>query len=346
MQRVGQRVGRHADQRRFDADERRVQVLAGDREAARGELACEHLRERRAARDVVLPQLALGLVDRHRRAAAEVRAVERRVDLALIQRVAVLVQRAEQRLDLAIAIARRHSAVARPDPRGERMGRDIDAPAGAIDADARKMPRRPLPGPRRGPPASARANAPARGRRAAAAPRRARRTDRADRRLQAEVVGAEQRVIGTLAALGQALAVGARELDVALQRRHEGGEVVGLARGLPALLTLRTGLRQLHRELGSAHAASAPSRGARCARCPRRARRAPGRRARTATRRRPARWRVRVSGGQACRAAGRARARPRRASSRADPTWRASPSPTDPTARPCGRAVFPVRSSR
>ena len=60
-----------------------------------------------------------------------------------------------------------------------------------------------------------------------------------------------------------------------------------------------------------------------------------------ATRRCPRPSRARGSAGRACRAAARAPARRRRASSPAGPTRSACRSRSDPRARPCGRAVAP-----
>src|SRR6202043_2911236 len=86
-------------------------------------------------RDVVLPELALGLVDRHRGPSPEVRARELGIDLALVERVSVLVQRAEQRLDVALAVARRHARVAGSDPRREWVRRGVDAPSRLVDPE-------------------------------------------------------------------------------------------------------------------------------------------------------------------------------------------------------------------
>jgi hypothetical protein len=68
-------------------------------------------------------------------------------------------------------------------------------------------------------------------------------------RVEPEVEIAQQRVVGTLTLVGDALAVRSRELDVALQRRHEGGEVIVRARPGPALLARGAGLRELDGEL-------------------------------------------------------------------------------------------------
>ncbi len=131
VQRVGQRVGRDADQRRFDRDQRPVELAGATRKPASARSAASTPAKAGMARDVVLPQLALGLVDRHRGAAAEVRPLQCRVYLALVEGVAVLVQGAEQRLDPAVVVAGRDTRVPRTHPGGEGVRRDIDPPAGS-----------------------------------------------------------------------------------------------------------------------------------------------------------------------------------------------------------------------
>ncbi len=64
-----------------------------------------------------------------------------------------------------------------------------------------------------------------------------------------EVIVAEQRVVDALAILGDAFPVLAGQLDVALQRGSERGEVIALACQAPALLALRAGLREFGGEL-------------------------------------------------------------------------------------------------
>src|SRR5437763_12506570 len=67
-------------------------------------------------------------------------------------------------------------------------------------------------------------------------------------RAQAEVVILEQRLVET-AAVGQTLAVRARQLYVSLQRRGEAAEVILRARPLPGLLAIGAGASALGRKL-------------------------------------------------------------------------------------------------
>src|SRR5207244_1806875 len=119
----------HADERRLYRGERGVQLGGRDRKARRLELGRHELGERRAACYVVLPQLALRLVDRHRGPPPEVGPRERGIYLTLVQRMPVLVQRAEQRLNVAVAVARRDARVATIEPGRERVWRDVHSPA-------------------------------------------------------------------------------------------------------------------------------------------------------------------------------------------------------------------------
>ncbi len=77
-------------------------------------------------------------------------------------------------------------------------------------------------------------------------------------RAQTEVIAGEERLVGALPVVGEALAVCASQLDVAPERGSEGGEVVMLAGHPPALLALRAGPRQLDRELRRYPARSLP----------------------------------------------------------------------------------------
>ena len=77
-------------------------------------------------------------------------------------------------------------------------------------------------------------------------------------RAQTEVIVAKERLVGALGPLGQALPVGACELDVALKRGGERREVVVLARHQPALLALGMGVGHLRRELGGHPARPVP----------------------------------------------------------------------------------------
>jgi len=84
VQRVGEWIGGDADGGRLDADKSRVQLLGSDWKAATCQFGGEHLSERGVACDVVLPQLALGLVHRHGGPASEVGALKLWVGLALV----------------------------------------------------------------------------------------------------------------------------------------------------------------------------------------------------------------------------------------------------------------------
>ena len=227
-----------------------MQVGGVDLESARGELAREHLGECAVARDVVLPQLALRLVDRHRGARAEIRPHELGIDLALVQRMPVLVQGAQQRLHVTLAVARRHTRVTLADPRGERMRGDVDAPASLVDPQRAQHARhrRPL-----------RLD---RGRHRDRRRLRARLLDQWRQRArelaedaaylgraQPEVVVAEQPLVRRLGRVRDAFAVGARELHVALEIRRERREVVLRPCALPAVLSLGVRVRELAREL-------------------------------------------------------------------------------------------------
>jgi hypothetical protein len=114
------------------------------------------------------------------------------------------------------------------------MCRDVDAPARLVDAEATQR---------------------ARHRRLLRAHRHLERPvwrahpRRGYQRRQPEVVVAKQRLVAALALLRNAIAVGARELDVALQRRRERREVVVCTRLLPDLLAVGARPRQLHGEL-------------------------------------------------------------------------------------------------
>ena len=56
--------------------------------------------------------------------------------MALVQRVSELVQGADQRIDSVVHVARGDARVALAQRLAERVGRDIDAPAVVIDAQA------------------------------------------------------------------------------------------------------------------------------------------------------------------------------------------------------------------
>ncbi len=217
---------------------------------AGAQFASQHLCERGAARDMVLPQLALRLVHRHRGTTAEVGAVERRVDLALVQRVSVLVQRAEQRLHVAVVVASGQAHVAFAHPCREWVSGGVHSPALLLDSEAaQRACHRGLLGGHWYLQGAAR---------------------RVDRRLadewrericerpedmsqllasQPEVVVVEQRLIRALLAVGETVAIGPRKLHVAFQCGCERGEVVVCAGALPNVLALRTRLGEFHSQL-------------------------------------------------------------------------------------------------
>ena len=219
--------------------------------AATTKLLGEHRRKGAVVGDMVFPELALGLVDRHRRAAPEVGALEIRRDLALIERVSELVQRPEQRLQAPALIARGDARVASADCLAERVRRHVDAPAVLADAEP----------PQRCPNSSALGlDRYADGHRA---PLRLP-ADAGDQRPQAlgeagedrlnplccdavvEVV--KQRVVGSRR-IFEARRIGAGELDVARQCRSERREVRVGARRLPRRLPGSRRLRSLADEV-------------------------------------------------------------------------------------------------
>src|SRR5437764_1693719 len=259
VQRVRQWIGADPDERGFHRGQRGVQVGGREGEARPLELAREHLGERGAAGDVVLPELALGLVDRHRRPAPEVSPHQRGVYLALVETVAVLVQRAQQRLHVAVGVASRQARVRVPDPGGERVRRDVQSPALLIDAySPQRVPdRRVLHVYRHRELATRRVGA------HLLRERRQRSTEGAEqlpqyRGLQAEVVLGQQLLIWAGAALCQALSVLAREPHVALERGREACEIIVRPRAPPALLALGVGPGALGGEIRRYAARSLP----------------------------------------------------------------------------------------
>ena len=115
MQVVGRLVGLDPDQRRLDGVDLAVPLLgvvAGERVGEellqpREEVAPE----RQRAADEVLPHPALRLVQAERDAARERRALERRVDLVLVEAVAELVHRREEAVEVVVEVARRDADV-------------------------------------------------------------------------------------------------------------------------------------------------------------------------------------------------------------------------------------------
>ena len=200
------------------------------------------------APDHVLPQPALRLVPGARGAAGERRALERGVDLVLVEPVAELVQRRVQRVHVGLVVARRQAHVGHGDRRLERMGRLVEAPLLLVDADRAQhgAQQRALAG--LGERAHAqqgvvdlRRRGHERDEAVAQALERVAHLGRGHARL----VVVEQRVVGVLG-LGEARAVAPAQLDVALQEGREGREVVGLAR--------------LHPRAARGHARRGPSR--------------------------------------------------------------------------------------
>ncbi len=127
VQVVGRLVRLDADQRRHDGVHLAVPalcVVAGKR--LRMELLQpreEAPPERQRAADEVLPHPTLGLVEAERDAARERRALERAVDLVLVEAVPELVHRPEQALEPVREVPRRDADVVDPAARGERMNR-------------------------------------------------------------------------------------------------------------------------------------------------------------------------------------------------------------------------------
>src|SRR3984885_820038 len=168
-------------------------------------------------------------MDRHRGPRSKIGALEHRVYLALVERMAVLVQRAEQRLDAAILIAGGHARVATAHPGGEGMSGYVHPPAPGV---APESAQRACHG---------------------SLLRALRHLQRATRRAQLsfghqggqclgqlsedatqvvgpqpEVIVAKQTVIRTLTLARNALAARTRQLDVTLQSRRKGVEIVPL----------------------------------------------------------------------------------------------------------------------
>ena len=104
----------------------------------------EHAAERPSAADHVLPQPALGLVDRERLAVAERRALQRLRDPRLVQTVAALVHRPVQpRREEALVPARRDPHVVMPKPVANGWTASSIRQAAAVEAHQLEQPRRP-----------------------------------------------------------------------------------------------------------------------------------------------------------------------------------------------------------
>ena len=115
-----------------DAVDRRVEAVELDAaELLRERLLqarIEEPPERHAAADEVLPQPALRLVHAERRARADREMRERARDLVLVEPVAVLVHRREERLEAVLVVVRRDADVVDARAGRERMLGRVDAP--------------------------------------------------------------------------------------------------------------------------------------------------------------------------------------------------------------------------
>jgi hypothetical protein len=125
-------VRANADERRLHAIDRRIEAFELDAaELIRESLLharIEETPERHAAPDEVLPHPALRLVQPERRACADGQVREPSRDLMLVQPVAVLVHRGEERLEAVLVVVRRDADVVDAGAGGERMLGGIDAP--------------------------------------------------------------------------------------------------------------------------------------------------------------------------------------------------------------------------
>ena len=83
--------------------------------------------ERERAPDDVLPEPALRLVHRRRHPSAERRSIERGADAELVQAVAALVHRAEERDEVVLVVPRGQADVAEPEGRLERVHGEVEA---------------------------------------------------------------------------------------------------------------------------------------------------------------------------------------------------------------------------
>src|SRR5439155_16515856 len=88
-----------------------------------------------ASPDEVLPRPALRLVNRARGPAAERRARERRIHRVLVDPMAELVHRREQRSEVALVGVRRQADVPEPRLLRERMRRLVDSPLAVVEAE-------------------------------------------------------------------------------------------------------------------------------------------------------------------------------------------------------------------
>ena len=140
MQVVGHLVGIDPNQGRLDRVDRQVEVRGGYRsELFRErlpEMRLEKAPERAAARDLVLPQPALRFVHRHAHGLAERRSLIFQSRALLVQAVAGLVNRTEQRIERMVLVEPRRHADVRAAALAEGMQRHVDPPAPVVEPQA------------------------------------------------------------------------------------------------------------------------------------------------------------------------------------------------------------------
>ena len=226
-----------------------VKFGGADLRPRRPVLGCDDLRKGGVARDVVLPQLALGLVNRHRESVREICALELGGELPVVHCVTELVERPDERLDCRPGVAGRQTRVARRDGRREWVCRSIQTPARALDPEPRE--RRLDSGA-----LDALRYVESRRRRLVGVRNERRQLVRQSCEEvrdgdggEAVVVVAEEGVVCALAVDGHAGRVVARENEISFEGRQESPEVVGGPCLLPKLLPGRAGARALRREV-------------------------------------------------------------------------------------------------
>src|SRR5262249_18071698 len=137
-----------SDERRLHLVDRAVELLeldTGERSEARLQLRVEVPPERDAPAHEVLPHPALRLVEGHRRAALERRAIERGRDLMLVEAVSELMHGREEALVPGREVARRQPDVGRTSSAGERVHRRVESPRirrvpEAVEDDVAELP--------------------------------------------------------------------------------------------------------------------------------------------------------------------------------------------------------------
>ncbi len=209
--------------------------------------------ERTAAADDVLPEAALRLVQRRRDTVAERRPLERGRDAVLVEAVPALVHRREDRVDVALLVARRQADVLRARAGRERVHRQVEAREGGVEAEALDDLERVL---------VLCVDGPGAGQEGVVAVDRAVLGDQRHelgfelvedaphlRRLHPRLVVVEQDVVRLVVVL-EALDVAALQLDGALELGEEEREVVVRARLRPDVMGLGGGARHLGGQLG------------------------------------------------------------------------------------------------